>query len=649
MFKSKRHRRHPHLELLEDRRLLTTSVATFEDLGLAPGSFDNNAGPSGRFVDAGDSFNNRYDSTYQSWSGWAISSTTDRTTPGYTNQYSAITGSGANGSQTYAVAYTSDSAANPFHPADSFVNLPAGASPLSVQVTNTTYDYLSMLNGDSFENKFGPGDFFELTIDGYSGAEGTGTKIGEVDFYLANFLGSNAYIINTWQTVDLSSLAGARSLQFGLESSMNDPTFGMNTPAYVAVDNLTAGTTAASNGTVSGVVFNDLNDDGVQDDGEAGLQGWVVQLYNGSTLVATSSLTDSNGDYSISGVASGTYTLREVLKAGYSQTAPSAPGTDSVTITNGGNVTSDNFGDILPVLTGVSVTPVSPSIARGLTEQFEATGSYSDHVNRDITSQVTWASENIAVATISTNGAASTFGVGGSNITATLGGLSGSTLLKVGAPALVSIAIIPGNPFLSDGNSQQLAATGTYTDNSTQNLTSQVRWSSITPSVATVTTAGLSTGVATGTSTISALLNGITGSTVLTVSATTSPVTITSFRVEKVKIGVEPQGNKTPALVVQFSGALGTTAAQNLAAYTDFSGKIKKSGKVTEIVYSKVVPLTRAIYNSTGNTVILLARGKPSLPRLEQLQVNVSLLTDPLGRPINNGKNLTASTSSNGV
>ena len=59
-----------------------------------------------------------------------------------------------------------------------------------------------------------------------------------VDFYLANFLGSNSYIINTWQTLDLSSLAGAESLQFGLSSADNDPTYGMNTPAYFAIDNL---------------------------------------------------------------------------------------------------------------------------------------------------------------------------------------------------------------------------------------------------------------------------------------------------------------------------------------------------------------------------------------------------------------------------
>lgn len=220
-------------------------VSTFEDLGLPANSFNNNAGPSGFFVSAGNSFNNTFSSDFGGiWSGWAISSTTDTATPGFTNQYSAITGSGADGSQTYGVAFTFGGSVDPFHPNGSFVNLVPGTDPVSMQVTNTTYAYLSMLKGDSFEPAFGKGDFFELTINGFSGLGGAGTSTGEVDFFLANFLGSNSYIVNTWDTVDLGSLAGSESLVFGLESSQNDPIFGMNTPAFFAADNFTVATTA---------------------------------------------------------------------------------------------------------------------------------------------------------------------------------------------------------------------------------------------------------------------------------------------------------------------------------------------------------------------------------------------------------------------
>lgn len=214
------------------------TITTFENFSLPPGSHLNNAGAAGGFSANGNFFNNSFDATYGVWAGWAISNATDTTTPGYTNQYSAVAGSGANGSATYAVAFTSGLNTDPFHPASSYINLAAGAAPTSVQVTNTTYAYLSMLNGDSFARKFASGDFLRLDVSGYTGLAGAGAKVGEVDFYLANFLDGKHTLVNTWQTLDLSALAGAKSLVFGLTSSDNNEVYGMNTPAYVAVDNL---------------------------------------------------------------------------------------------------------------------------------------------------------------------------------------------------------------------------------------------------------------------------------------------------------------------------------------------------------------------------------------------------------------------------
>ena len=80
----------------------------------------------------------------------------------------------------------------------------------------------------------------------------------------------------------------------------------------------------------------------------------------------------------------------------------------------------------------------------------------------------------------------------------------------------------PANPSIPVGETQPFTATGTYSDNSTQDLTSQVTWASATTSVATISNdrdrLGMATGVGTGTSTISATLAGVTGSTVLTVT-----------------------------------------------------------------------------------------------------------------------------------
>ena len=82
---------------------------------------------------------------------------------------------------------------------------------------------------------------------------------------------------------------------------------------------------------------------------------------------------------------------------------------------------------------------------------------------------------------------------------------------------LTSIAVTPASPSIAQGGTQQFTATGTYSDSSLQNLTSQVTWTSSTTSVATITAAGLATGITAGTSTVSAALGELGDSTTLTV------------------------------------------------------------------------------------------------------------------------------------
>ena len=186
-------------------------------------------------------------------------------------------------------------------------------------------------------------------------------------------------------------------------------------------------------------------------------------------------------------------------------------------------------------LVSIAVTPPNPSIAKGSSEPFIATGTYSDTSTQNLTTAVTWASATPTVATISnvsgSEGIASTgltTTTGTSVISATLSGVSGSTLLTVTAATLVSIAVTPPNPSIAKGSSVSFIATATYSDTSTQDVTQAVTWSSATTSVATISNATGSQGVAatglmttTGTSVISATLTGITGSTLLTVTAAT--------------------------------------------------------------------------------------------------------------------------------
>src|SRR5262245_56161378 len=157
------------------------------------------------------------------------------------------------------------------------------------------------------------------------------------------------------------------------------------------------------------------------------------------------------------------------------------------------------------VLQSIAVTPANPSISKGLTQQFTATGTFSNGSTQNLTNQVTWASATTSVATINSTGLATAVATGTSTISGTLNGITGSTVMTVTSAALQSIAVTPANPSIAKGLTQQFTATGTYSDNSTQNLTGVVTWSSATTSIATISAGGLATGVAVGTSTISAM------------------------------------------------------------------------------------------------------------------------------------------------
>jgi hypothetical protein len=213
------------------------SVITFESVSLPGAGYLNDAG--GQFIIDQVTFINNYDDQYESWSGFSISNRTDTTTPGFGNQYSAITGGGFGGSTNYAVGYYAT------YEITTHVNLDAvtDLTGLGAYFTNTTYAALSMRDGDPFAKKFGgptgnDPDWFKLTIEGFAGLTSTGT----VEFYLADFRAADNsldYIVNNWRYVDFTPLGSPERLEMSLSSSDNGM-FGMNTPSYFAMDHFLA-------------------------------------------------------------------------------------------------------------------------------------------------------------------------------------------------------------------------------------------------------------------------------------------------------------------------------------------------------------------------------------------------------------------------
>ncbi len=209
------------------------SVANFDDLILAPESFWNGSDQSGSFRSGEITFSNSYSTDYQSWFGFAYSNMTDVTTSGYANQYSAITGKGFDGSSNYAVCYPAPTAR---------VGYTVPTKTSGFYITNSTYAYLSMKNGDAFAKKFGgesgnDPDYFKVMIEGLNA---DGMPVDTVSFYLADFRftdNSKDYILNKWTWVDLSKLKDTRFLRFSLSSSDNSHGY-MNTPGYFCMDDL---------------------------------------------------------------------------------------------------------------------------------------------------------------------------------------------------------------------------------------------------------------------------------------------------------------------------------------------------------------------------------------------------------------------------
>jgi hypothetical protein len=216
------------------------SVATYEDLTLGPESYWNGSDGSGGFISGGHFHNNTFTDWgggYTSWDGFAYSNKTDINTTGTNGQYTAYSipdGGGVDGSSNYAIGYVGWSI-------PPTVTLPGANTPSEAYFTNNAYAYWSMVYGDTFAKKFGgetgnDPDWFLLTITGKDAVGVTGT----VDFYLADYRFEDDaldYIVDDWTSVDLSPLGTASSVEFALSSSDTGP-YGMNTPAYFAMDNL---------------------------------------------------------------------------------------------------------------------------------------------------------------------------------------------------------------------------------------------------------------------------------------------------------------------------------------------------------------------------------------------------------------------------
>ena len=244
-------------------------------------------------------------------------------------------------------------------------------------------------------------------------------------------------------------------------------------------------------------------------------------------------------------------------------------GTSNISATQSG-VTSNIIALSVTAATlqSIVITANSVSIAKGATDQFTATGTFSDGSTQSLTASATWSSSNIAAATMSTNGLATGTGIGTSNISAAQNGVTSNIIaLSVTPATLQSIAISAPSSALGVTANEQLTAVGTYSDGSTQTVTSSVTWSSSNPAAASVSASGVATGIAVGQTTISATQGSIKGSFALSVTASLS--------------GTLSPSNTTSGAAITLSGAASATTTADANGNYSFTGLTNGTYTVT--------------------------------------------------------------------
>lgn len=299
------------------------------------------------------------------------------------------------------------------------------------------------------------------------------------------------------------------------------------------------------------------------------------------------------------------------------------------------------------VLNSIVVTSAASSNPAGLMEQLTATGYYSDgSAPRDITNMVTWVSSDASMLTVSSSGLARGLRVGNVNVSASLtpAGTStaviGTFMQTTTAPLLQSIEVTnTASP--PAGLTDQLMATGTYSDGSTSDLTTRVAWASSDASKVTLSTTGLATGLAQGSATVTASYTPV-GSTTAVVGEFSESVlapTVVNVVISYIETGLTTlQKNATAAL--QAIATLTNSVTQIVSSLVDWAVALVNGGSgdvriVNGLIGTDNATLTGMEAGDVSISATYLGKTSNSL----SLTVTPAIITGVAasGAPIENG------------
>jgi YD repeat-containing protein len=278
-----------------------------------------------------------------------------------------IDGSG----QTVATTTTDSNGRYSFVGVGAGTNLVQAVAP-SGYVATTPPRYVTEASGQDIAN-LDIGEFRTVTLGGevFADANGDGLLDGNesgLSGWTVHLLDSSNNQVAAASTasdgtysfpgVGPGSYTVAAVLQAGYFQTSSPATYAVTTASGQDVGGLVFG--VAQGATAAGELYEDANQNGSLDGGESGLSGWTIDLLDGSNKVVATAVTDAKGDYSFGGIAPGSYTIREVLQAGYMATSPDSKGV-AIKVTSGSRITDEDLGVFKAVALAVTGLTTAPS------------------------------------------------------------------------------------------------------------------------------------------------------------------------------------------------------------------------------------------------------------------------------------------------
>lgn len=300
----------------------------------------------------------------------------------------------------------------------------------------------------------------------------------------------------------------------------------------------------------------------------------------------------------VTALAIGTATITVTATAPGNTSFAAATATELVTVT------------VAPAVADVQITPGTASIMPGSTQQLTAT--VRDSSGGVLTGRaVVWSTSNSSIATVSATGLVTAVAVGTATITATSGGVLGTMAITVQAlpTSITSISVTPTTVNLPVGRSSSITPTVTQPNGAPA---ASVTYGTTSPSVATVSSAGLIIGVGPGTATITVTATSA-GNTGFSAASRTATVTVTVTDVPVATVTVSPNNSSvltgaTQQLVVSVRDSSGQALTGRTVSWATLNAAVatvNASGVVTGVA-AGTATITATVDGVVGNASVVV-------------------------------------------